>query len=72
MFIGQNEKVPRPNFKDGFEGCVLDIGVDGPGIPKFDTLSNVENIGVPVGQQFYVIDEDALYIKKQNGVQKIG
>lgn len=72
MFIGQNEKVPRPNFSNGFEGCVLDIGVDGPGIPKFDTLSNVENIGVPVGQQFYVIDEDALYIKKQNGVQKIG
>lgn len=72
MFIGNNDKVPRPQFADGFEGCVLDTGVDGPGIPKFDTLGNVDNIGVPVGQQFYVIDEDALYIKKQNGVQKIG
>lgn len=71
-FLGHNDKIPRPNWNNGMEGTILEIGVDGAGIPKFATLSNADNISVPVGQQFYIIDEDALYIKKQNGVQKIG
>lgn len=70
-FIGHNDLIPRPNWDDGMEGTVLEIGVDGAGVPQFKTLANASNIDMVVGQQFYVIDEDALYIKKQNGFTKI-
>lgn len=71
MFIGHNDGIPRPNWDDGSEGTVLEIGVDGSSLPQFKTLSNAANINMTVGQQFYVIDEDALYIKKTNGFTKI-
>ena len=73
IFIGRNDGMPLPKFSDGYEGCILEIGVGGPGIPRFDTLANIDGIDVmPTGQQFYVIDEDALYVKKATGVAKIG
>lgn len=70
-FIGHNHTMPRPKWDDGMEGAVLDIGVDGSGIPEFNTLANASNIDMKVGQQFYVRDEDSLYIKKQTNFIKI-
>lgn len=71
-FIGNNDAMPRPNFSDGYEGCVMDIGVNGIGLPSFDTLTNIDGIDeMPTGQQFFVKDEDSIYVKKATGVAKI-
>lgn len=71
-FIGNNDAMPRPNFSDGYEGCVLELGVDGVGMPIFDTRANISGIdAMAIGQQFYVKDEDAMYIKKASGIYKI-
>lgn len=72
MFIGNNDELPRPHFSNGYEGCVTEVGVNGIGIPSFDTLSNIEGIDeMPTGLQFFVKDEDSIYVKKANGVAKI-
>ena len=71
-FIGNNDAMPRPNFSDGYEGCVMEVGVNGIGIPSFDTLTNIDGIDeMPTGLQFFVKDEDSIYVKKANGVAKI-
>lgn len=71
-FIGRNDGMPLPQFTDGYEGCILDLSISGNRLPTFKTLNNIYNINpMNNGQQFYVIDEDSLYIKKQNEIIKI-